>query len=384
MSKYATIRKQLRDRIRGGELTPGDCLPPEKSLAEQFGVSYMTARRAVTGLVREGLVERRRGDGSYVRAAPSSPVDGSAGPGSEMDLQVAILIASMPRGDYRTRCLAAFENAVSGRGGSTQWHVFDKDRPAPDLVEKCNNVNGFFYVHNSVHGDAVLQQCMQQHAPVVASCYYGTLNVNRAYEDWGWALQELMEHLIDAGHRRIALAGFTLQAQRSPSAWIEARRQAFLDTARRQSLPVSEADIYFQPLDERSTSRQFDVGVSCGRHLLARPRSYTAVIGLNDKVALGVKYAAEEAGLDVPGALSIAGFDNLPEAAEAGLTTIRPAAEHDGQAAADLLADLVRNPNRNTVYQLTSRPELIVRTSTAAPPELVALAHDRNNGNRMT
>jgi len=63
---YYKVEKYLRDRIRIGELTPGDPVPPESQLVQQFGISRMTVRQALSRLVFEGLVVRKRGRGTFV------------------------------------------------------------------------------------------------------------------------------------------------------------------------------------------------------------------------------------------------------------------------------------------------------------------------------
>ncbi|WP_260971647.1 GntR family transcriptional regulator [Mycolicibacterium llatzerense] len=57
----------LRDEIARGALVPGDPLPSEQSLCDQFGVSRITVRRALADLADQGLIERRHGVGSFVR-----------------------------------------------------------------------------------------------------------------------------------------------------------------------------------------------------------------------------------------------------------------------------------------------------------------------------
>ena len=63
---YQRIRDHLFDHIRGGDWSPGDRLPSEHDLKEQFGVSRMTVRRALRELVDEGYVSRVVGAGTYV------------------------------------------------------------------------------------------------------------------------------------------------------------------------------------------------------------------------------------------------------------------------------------------------------------------------------
>lgn len=60
------IREQISLAIADGRLVPGDLLPPEEDLAAQGSVSRTTIRQALAALVHEGLIERKRGKGSWV------------------------------------------------------------------------------------------------------------------------------------------------------------------------------------------------------------------------------------------------------------------------------------------------------------------------------
>ena len=57
----------LHDEIDRGVIAPGDALPTEQTLCEQFGVSRITVRRALADLADQGYIERRQGVGSFVR-----------------------------------------------------------------------------------------------------------------------------------------------------------------------------------------------------------------------------------------------------------------------------------------------------------------------------
>jgi len=63
---YQRIQKAIRQRIEGGQLKSGDMVASERELARLHRVSLMTARHALAGLEREGIVERRRGAGTFV------------------------------------------------------------------------------------------------------------------------------------------------------------------------------------------------------------------------------------------------------------------------------------------------------------------------------
>src|SRR5438034_29285 len=65
---YQRIQGVIRKRIDAGQLRPGDAVASERDLAKIHQVSLMTARHALASLEREGIVERRRGIGTFVAA----------------------------------------------------------------------------------------------------------------------------------------------------------------------------------------------------------------------------------------------------------------------------------------------------------------------------
>ena len=102
-----------------------------------------------------------------------------------------------------------------------------------------------------------------------------------------------------------------------------------------------------------------------GRELLER--GARAIVVGNDQMSLGLMHACRDAGLSVPGDVSIVGFDDVPEAAHypTPLTTVRQEFEEVGTAAMRvLLEDLA---GRAGLVHLRIPPVLIERGSTAAP-----------------
>jgi len=63
---YQRIQGAILKRIENGQLRPGDIVDSERELAKIHRVSLMTARHALVGLEKEGMVERRRGSGTFV------------------------------------------------------------------------------------------------------------------------------------------------------------------------------------------------------------------------------------------------------------------------------------------------------------------------------
>jgi GntR family transcriptional regulator len=67
---YLRLQSAIREAVSEGALVPGDALPPERELASELGISRVTVRKALAGLVEAGLLMQRRGSGTYVAHAP--------------------------------------------------------------------------------------------------------------------------------------------------------------------------------------------------------------------------------------------------------------------------------------------------------------------------
>lgn len=63
---YYQIQGHIRGKIKTNEWAEGETIPSERLLSEEFGVSRMTVRQAIQGLVDEGILTRKRGSGTYV------------------------------------------------------------------------------------------------------------------------------------------------------------------------------------------------------------------------------------------------------------------------------------------------------------------------------
>ena len=65
---YRQVTTAIRDAITNRSLKPNDALPPERELADLFGVSRITIRKAISGLVNEGVLDTRHGSGTFVHS----------------------------------------------------------------------------------------------------------------------------------------------------------------------------------------------------------------------------------------------------------------------------------------------------------------------------
>jgi LacI family transcriptional regulator len=173
------------------------------------------------------------------------------------------------------------------------------------------------------------------------------------------AARQLTAHLAGLGHRRI---GFILG--RPEHGATEQRYLGFLDEMRARGLSV-DFDLV------QTGNFFFDDGLLCAERMLRAAQRPTAIFASNDEMAAAAISMARKFGLDLPGQLSVTGFDDAPVATMIWpeLTTVRQPVVEMGRIAADLIIE--HGPRRfgwpDPVPRRVLEHELIVRNSTARP-----------------
>jgi DNA-binding LacI/PurR family transcriptional regulator len=180
------------------------------------------------------------------------------------------------------------------------------------------------------------------------------------------------EHLVALGHRRFGIAVARLgrdghsgpvDAERLANAVQPVSRERLLGY--RDALTAAGVDWATVPVHETG-GHGFAQGVAAADTLLAAEPGLTAILADSDVLALGAMRGAAAAGRRVPGDLSVAGFDDIPEAAQSqpALTTVRQPLLEKGEAAYGLLEELLAGkPPRRVELPV----ELVTRDSTAPP-----------------
>jgi LacI family transcriptional regulator len=127
---------------------------------------------------------------------------------------------------------------------------------------------------------------------------------------------------------------------------------------------LAESGLKLQPELAVEGAYTFDSGVLAGEKLLQGKVRPTAIFAGNDEMATGAYVALRKAGLNLPGDISVVGFDDTPIAARLwpALTTVRLPIREMGQAAARLLIDV--SNGLKVAETATFKSELIVRDST--------------------
>jgi DNA-binding LacI/PurR family transcriptional regulator len=161
-------------------------------------------------------------------------------------------------------------------------------------------------------------------------------------------------HLLDLGHETVwHLSG--------PSNFLEARerRDGWRATLEEAGAPVHE------PLEGDWSAQS---GYELGQRLSAEPRA-SAIFVANDQMALGVLRALHEARREVPGEVSVVGFDDIPEAPYfmPPLTTVRQDFDEMGNRGVQVLLDRIAAGGAGSSAEAVA-PVLVVRASSGPAP----------------
>jgi LacI family transcriptional regulator len=176
-------------------------------------------------------------------------------------------------------------------------------------------------------------------------------------QDYGAGTRALVKYLFELGHRRIT----------------------FLDGVHDEVQGLDRRTAFERALDEAAVPRRNDRVVRCGpaleegyraaHQLLQRADRPTALIVINDLLAMAAIRAAADLGLGVPSDVSVASFDNIPfaDVFVPRLTSVAGTPEQNGRDAVRLLLARLEEPRRPRAT-ISSGWELIIRESTGPPP----------------
>jgi DNA-binding LacI/PurR family transcriptional regulator len=224
-------------------------------------------------------------------------------------------------------------------------------------VLRSNYVDGMI-VHEGHGMDGLAAQLREQDALWVISGYnVAGSDVPCVHADDPTITAELTRHLLSLGHRRIGAIS------------ANPRLGAFDHRLRGFHAELAAHGIAHPPELLAYGDMSVESGYRAAAQLMAVPTPPTAIWALNDRMALGALQWAHEHGVDVPGTLSVAGFDDIGAAAHSNppLTTVRLPSYREGREATDLLFQLLDGqiPAREVLVPT----DLIVRGSTGpAPP----------------
>lgn len=261
-----------------------------------------------------------------------------------------------------------FSDFLAGVGNEAAEHDYDllisthaphseRERKAYQKAAQGGWVDGLIVVRTREQDERIA--FLQEHQfPFVA---YGRTRTEHDYlyvdEDSVAGMRQVVQHLIDLGHRRIGLI-----APPSDLLFAHYRREAYLQTMRDNGLPTAVSWLIEGDLTQRDGRR------AAAELIIANP-DLTAVIGGNDLMAIGAMQELRQRGYTIGRDISVAGFDDIPLAGHTTptLTTVSQPIYAIGRRTC---AMLIKQLNGEELPQkhILLMPTLVIRDSTGPAP----------------
>lgn len=366
---HVQLHNSLRQLIVSGRWQKGERIPSELQLAKHLNISRTTVRIAFQRAEVEGLITRAAGRGTYVSYEASARSNtrfiGYVTRSFHNEIH-RILLSSVETELRHAGCNIIFSNARTHDDEVTVLEQLLSDEVS-GLILWAN-------AHASDGQRAILREYQAREIPVVfidrrvdgiAGDYVGSDNFGGTYA--------LMQHLIELGHRHIVYLTHSLTTLYP----VEERYRGFRAVMTAHDLPAGalwtinsphtnafyETDL-FQLLDDQSADIDTQI-IQCIQQAYPRP---TAVVCVNDALAILAMRAIRQMGLRIPQDISVVGFDDISLAAhmDVPLTTVSQDAHAIGERAAQtLLERLNGDPSPPTHHAVPTR--LQIRMSTTTP-----------------
>ncbi|OXS61710.1 GntR family transcriptional regulator [Cohnella sp. CIP 111063] len=355
--KYIQLKEEILSWIASGRYRPGDKLPSENELAEQFALSRQTVRQSLGELVQEGWLAREQGKGTFVgRQSPERRA-------SSGNRTVGIITTSIS--DYIFPSIVrGVESALKDKGYrlllSSTDHRKDRERECLEMMLSHSVCALIVEPTKSAEGNPNFDNYM-----AIEDHGIPMLMINERYPDLecpGVRVDDdaggymAADYLLGLGHRNIA--GFfktdDMQGVR--------RMKGFIRACRDRNLAPDASTIVRYSTEDKGERPQRML-----REMLLSEQRPTGIVCYNDQLAVSLLDTIRELGLRIPEDLSMIGYDDsfLATATEIKLTTIEHPKSELGERAANLLVSVLENGEQPPAKDVLYAPKLIVRQSAA-------------------
>jgi LacI family transcriptional regulator len=351
--KYVRIRDEIARRVESGELAHGDRIPSLREMCAEFNVSTITARRALLDLVNDGVVELRGGRGAFVA-------------GRSRRYRIATLFIGYSESAWR-RNSDSFGQLVGGIA-SAAWeqdailsvvpvHDPHATMAAVERLDCEQQIDGLLLrINGTVDLAEVDLSKLRGISAVLIKRIVEHPQVRSVIPDSHGAGVAAVNHLVEMGHRRIAL----LCSMAPVETWRDFH-DGYVVAMKKHGLRIS-ADYEIDVPNVFS-----EIGPQEAGALLSRRDRPTAFVCDSDFLALHVYRAAAARGIAIPDDLSVIGFDDMEFASHLTppLTTVRLPYYEMGHMAANTLFRVLRG---EAVPSVEATPVSLVLRGSTAPP----------------
>lgn len=339
---YLKIAADIRDNILSGELKEGDNIAPERKIAELYGVSYGTVRKAIQLLVNEELLVKLQGKGTFVR---QQALDAKI---KKIGVYVPVLSIS-----YYAEMVEVIEKIVSDR----QYQFFLIRNP-----EENQNKLKSFLKHTKLDGLILTNEFSQDEylaikklAPKMKMLFIDGRVIGEDVDyikcDDKAGAFVATEHLISLGHKNILYIGSASSALTSIN-----RCNGYKAAMKKWKL---------KPWIEKK-GFQYAHGYDCMNKVIAEKNVPEAVFCITDMAAMGAIQALKDNKLRVPKDVAVMGFSSLREASfnRPAISSVKIDINEISRLAITELIAKIEGKSFNR-WQVTILPHLIIRESTS-------------------
>ncbi|MDO5735554.1 MAG: LacI family DNA-binding transcriptional regulator [Propionibacteriaceae bacterium] len=293
------------------------------AVAEMAGVSTSTVSRALRGdpRIRQSTRERVEQAAAALHYVPQAAAQRLAG----SPVRALGVVLPHIEGTYYAQLAVGFETRASAFDTSVLLLLANPKTDQRAAVRRLvGQVDGVAFMAMSAATDALISDVAQR-MPVVTVARTKLPGVPAIFAASTTSADELTTHLIHRGRTRLVFVG-----QVDPGSDIEARYEGFVAALQRAGLPIHPPIAV--PLDE-------DSGRRLASELVSGGLVHDALVCGNDEIAVALVHEMQELGIDVPGDISIVGWDDIRVSRylRPGLTTVsQPVAELGALAARQL------------------------------------------------
>lgn len=343
----------VSDYLETGYLKAGDRLPPVRALERQYGVSRNSVLQALSLLEQQGYLYRRHGAGVFVAGQSPSPqrealLLGFAGPNVYADLMLRVY-----EGIEQVARLHRMHVVV---GSTSNDYELERWQIARMVELGCRAIVLFpcTRTESQLRQDYLKSEFLDTPIVLVDTAYPEQQRPQVVFDNYR-AGYEMTQLLLHEGHRRIAFMDFARREDDWMHYATRERYRGYVDALKTAGIaPLPEDrwviwDKHFAVDDVRAEIHDF-----LGKWLRA-PEKPTAVIAIEDAIAVQTILIAQELGIQVPSQMCVAGFDDLPVAHmfRPAFPTTAPDFQRAGEIAAELAVRLMRGERLPTlVYML--------------------------------
>jgi DNA-binding LacI/PurR family transcriptional regulator len=342
--KYLVIRNQIKERIASGRLV--DKLPGERVLADELNASYMTVRKAIAGLVEEGILIKNGTRGTFVshKRTNSRPTHNI---GFFLDEDIKEGISS----PYYSLIFKSLEEEVV-RNGYNMLFFSDFDDLNP--LKNTKKVDGVIISCFPRIEDRI-QQIKNYLPMVILDNIAADKSVPSVTIDNFNSCSHSVEYLIELGHRRIGFVSGLLDS----------------DVCRDRLLGYKNALARAGIKEERALNYKgdysFESGEKAGKYFVGLTSRPSAIVCANDMMAIGLMKVLQENLIKIPDQISVIGFDDILLASKVfpTLTTNAAPIAEMARHAVDILISSMKGEETD-YHHLILEARLVKRDSCAA------------------